>query len=176
MRSIKLSKATLAIFMGLFLILLVGAGCSSEKEVVKKAEPPATAGVMKGNQLIPFEVIDLAGKPFKVESKGKPMVINFWATWCPPCVEEMPELQKFSEKNPQVDLRLVSIQEDSETVADFLKEQNLKLKPILDSSGKIAQQYRISAIPTTLVVNAQGVIIYRKTGPVTASELEKVLK
>ena len=176
MRSINFNKVKLTIVMSLFLILLLGAGCSSEKEAVKKVEPPAIAGVMKGNQLIPFEVADLSGKPFKVESKGQPMVINFWATWCPPCVGEMPELQKFSEKNPQVDLRLVSIQEDSETVVDFLKEQKLKLKPILDSSGKVAQQYRISAIPTTLVVNAQGVIIYRKTGPVTASELEKVLK
>lgn len=163
--------------LSIVLVLLVVTGCSStKKEESPKIEPPAVAGVMKGNQLISFEVIDLAGKPFKVEPKGKPMVINFWATWCPPCVGEMPELQKFKEKNPAIDLHLVSIQEDSETVKEFLKEQNLKLNPILDSTGKIAQQYRINAIPTTLVVNTQGVIIYRKTGPVTASELEKVLK
>ena len=103
------------------------------------------------------------------------MVINFWATWCPPCVGEMPELQKFSERNQEVELYLVSIQESPTTIRNFLNREGLNLTPVIDTTGEAARFYRVSVVPTTIVVNAQGIIIYRKTGPVTADELERVL-
>ena len=135
----------------------------------------AAKGIMRGEELTTFNATTLEGKNFQLGHQGYPMVINFWATWCPPCVGEMPELQKFGERNQEVELYLVSIQESPTTIRNFLNHEGLNLTPVIDTTGEAARFYRVSAVPTTIVVNAQGIIIYRKTGPVTADELERVL-
>ena len=135
----------------------------------------AAKGIMRGEELTTFNATTLEGEIFQLGHQGYPMVINFWATWCPPCRIEMPELQKFGERNRDVELYLISIQESSTQIKEFLSQEGLSLNPVIDSTGEAARFYRIGAVPTTIVVNAQGIIIYRKTGPVTADELERVL-
>ena len=135
----------------------------------------AAKGVMKGSEFTTINVTNMQNEGFQLGHQGYPMVINFWATWCPPCRGEMPELQKFGERNPGVELYLVSLQESPETIRGFLKSNGLNLKPVIDPTGAAAELYRVTAIPTTIVVNEDGIIIYRKVGAVTAEELEKVL-
>lgn len=135
----------------------------------------AEKGIMRGDELTTFNATTLDGTAFQLGHQGYPMVINFWATWCPPCRSEMPELQKFGERNRDVELYLVSIQENSATIRNFLRQEGLNLNPVIDPTGEAARFYRVNAVPTTIVVNAQGIIIYRKVGLVTAAELERVL-
>ena len=136
----------------------------------------ADVGVTQGKKMTPFSVMSLDGKSFELGYQGYPMVINFWATWCPPCKTEMPELMLFTERNTGVEFYAVSIQEDPATIRDFIRQNGIRFTPVIDTTGAAAQKYRVSAIPTTIVVNRHGEIIYRKTGPVTATELENVLK
>jgi len=145
---------------------------------VKKG-PKAVAenGVIVGKRVAGFTLPDLEGKQITVGQSGKITVINFWATWCPPCREEMPELNQFARKYHQSLLfYAVNIQEPSSTVSEFLKQNNYTMPTLLDSDGTVAKHFRISAIPTTIVIDEEGLITYRKSGAMTMSELEEVLK
>lgn len=144
-----------------------------------KATKTVTAeiGVTPGKQLDGFTLTSLDGKPITVGSSGKVTVINFWATWCPPCREEMPELNKFAKKYQQsLVFYAVDIQEDSDKVAEFITKNNYTMTTLLDNDGTVAKKFRISAIPTTIVIDKDGLIKFRKSGPVTMSELEEVIK
>lgn len=144
-----------------------------------KATKTVTAeiGVTPGKQFDGFTLSSLDGKPITVGSSGKVTVINFWATWCPPCREEMPELNKFAKKYQQsLVFYAVDIQEDSDKVAEFITKNNYTMTTLLDNDGTVAKKFRISAIPTTIVIDKDGLIKFRKSGPVTMSELEEVIK
>lgn len=144
-----------------------------------KKEPTALAenGVTVGKRVAGFTLPDLEGKQITVGQSGKITVINFWATWCPPCREEMPELNQFARKYHQSLLfYAVNIQEPSSKVSEFLKQNNYTMPTLLDSDGTVAKHFRISAIPTTIVIDKDGLITYRKSGAMTMSELEEVLK
>ena len=142
-----------------------------------KQDAVAETGVTVGTKLTPFTLPDLEGKSIALGKPGKVTVINFWATWCPPCRAEMPELDRFYQKYRQtVDFYAVNVQEPPGQVAEFLAKNQYSLPVITDKDGAVARMYRINAIPTTIVVDAHGVIRYRKSGGVTMAELEGVMK
>lgn len=142
-----------------------------------KQDAVAETGVTVGKKLTPFTLPDLEGKSIALGKPGKVTVINFWATWCPPCRAEMPELDRFYQKYRQtVDFYAVNVQEPPGQVAEFLAKNQYSLPVITDKEGAVARMYRINAIPTTIVVDAHGVIRYRKAGGVTMAELEGVIK
>lgn len=140
------------------------------------SKPPVETGVTVGKTLPGFTLAALDGKQVKVASSGQFIVLNFWATWCPPCRQEMPELDKFAQKySGKVLFYAVNIQESAEKAAEFMTQNKYTMNVLLDKDGEVAKTFRINAIPTTLVVDKQGVIKYRKSGPVTLAELEGVL-
>ena len=141
-----------------------------------QAEKPAT-GVLIGNLLPKFQLAGLDGTATSVGVPGKITVLNFWATWCPPCRAEMPELNEFVRQyGSSVDFYAINIQESPEKVTAFLAQGNLIMPVLFDKDGTVAQTFRVSAIPTTLITDKTGVIRFRKAGAVTMSELEKIIK
>ena len=140
-------------------------------------ETRPSEGVLIGNALPGVQLTNLEGKAVKIGSPGKVTVINFWATWCPHCRAELPELENFARKyGSEVNFYAVNIQESRDVVAGYLKQNSLNMPVVLDLQGEIARMFRISAIPTTIVADKQGVIQFRKSGTVTSSELEGVIK
>jgi cytochrome c biogenesis protein CcmG/thiol:disulfide interchange protein DsbE len=138
------------------------------------AAQPAT-GVTQGKTLPIFTANSLDRQSVQVGIPGKPYVLNFWATWCQPCQIEFPELNQFANAHSEIQFYAIDMQESSDEIRSFLNSNGYTLPVLLDTDGKIADTFRINAIPTTIVVDSQGVILYRKTGCVTASELENVL-
>ncbi|CVK17852.1 TlpA family protein disulfide reductase [Sporomusa sphaeroides] len=139
-------------------------------------KPPAETGVTVGNALPEFTLPALDGRQVTVAPAGQILVLNFWATWCPPCRQEMPELDKFAEQySGKVEFHAVNIQEPGDKVAAFMAQNKYTMSVLSDTEGEVAKLFRINAIPTTLVVDKQGIIKYRKSGPVTLAELEGVL-
>ncbi|MCX7781414.1 MAG: TlpA family protein disulfide reductase [Negativicutes bacterium] len=133
-------------------------------------------GVLVDNRMPEFKLAALDGKQISVGAPGKITVVNFWATWCPPCRAEMPELNEFARKHAaKVNFYAVNIQEPADKVGDFMKQQNFTMPVLLDKEGEVARTFRVSAIPTTIITDKQGVIRYRKSGTVTLSELEGVI-
>ncbi len=92
------------------------------------------------------------------EYKGKAMVINFWGTWCKPCVKEMPALQAQSEKWKDKDVVVIGINagEDVMSVDNFVKQANISFPILLDPNKEAIQSYGISPLPTTLFVASNG--------------------
>jgi len=137
----------------------------------------AEIGVTPGKLFGGFTLASLEGKRITAGQSGKVTVINFWATWCPLCREEMPELNKFAKRYQQSLLfYAVNIQEGSDKVGEFINTNNYTITTLLDSDGTVARNFRISALPTTIVIDKDGLIKFRKSGSVTMSELEEIIK
>lgn len=108
----------------------------------------------------PFQLQNLEGKPVDLaRHAGKQIVIlDFWATWCGPCIAAMPEVKatadKFADKG--VVVYFVNLQEDAETIREFLKEQKLVVPVALDIEGAVAAEYGVSGIPQTVIIGKDG--------------------
>ena len=163
------------------LSLVLGCGSSDTGAAGQtvSAQQPAQEAVGKGltGETAPtFTLKNLAGEDVAVEAKGKPYVINFWATWCPPCQAEIPDIAAFYEAHREkVDFYAVNLQEEVQPVQSFLAARKAELPVLLDTKGAAATLYGVRAIPTTVVVNAEGKVVYRKTGGVTKEQLEDVI-
>jgi len=98
--------------------------------------------------------------------RGKPWIINFWATWCPPCVEEIPSMNAAYEiLQPQgVGMLAINAGEGAEAVAEFLQQVPIEFPNILGDNDTLAD-WSVRALPTTLVVNAEGRILFEALGP-----------
>jgi peroxiredoxin len=100
--------------------------------------------------------------------KGKVVLVNVWATWCPPCVDEMPSMEKLYRKfkGEKFEILAVSIDETGlKTVAPFMKKTRLTFPALIDSQGAIKSVYRITAIPESFIVDKQGLLIKKIVGP-----------
>lgn len=149
----------------------------SQQQTVQQTLPGVDIGVTVGKQSPNITLAAIDGKQITVGKSGKLTIINFWATWCPPCREEMPELDNFSRLHGQtLEFYAINIQESGDKVTEFLKQNKFAMPVLLDNDGSIAKIFRINAIPTTLVMDKNGIIKYRKSGGVTQSELEGIIK
>jgi len=97
---------------------------------------------------------------------GQPGLINFWATWCPPCRAEMPYLQQVYEEWSDKGLVMlaIDIQESASTVRQFMESNDLSLPILLDSQADVAQKYNITNIPTTFFIDKDGIIQQKVVG------------
>ncbi len=106
---------------------------------------------------------DMGGRKVSLSSlKGKVVLLNFWATWCPPCREEMPTLESlYQTLKGRSDFILLAVDssEKKEVVADFLKKNPYHFPVLLDVDGSVSSEYSVSAIPTTYLIDTQGKII-----------------
>lgn len=98
--------------------------------------------------------------------KGKPWVINFWATWCPPCIEEIPSMNAAYEVlEPQgIGMLAINAGEGTEAVQEFLDKITIDFPNVLGDANTLPN-WSVKALPTTIVVNAEGKVIYEALGP-----------
>ncbi len=114
-----------------------------------------------------FNLVDMNGvKHSLAEYKGKPIIINFWATWCPPCRRELPSMNKgWSKiKNSGINMLAINVGEDEDTIFNFMADYPIDFKVLLDLSGDIINKWPVNGLPTTFVVDKNGYIIYRAIG------------
>lgn len=135
------------------------------------------AGLRVNDPAPDFELENLAGERVRLSGRqGKPVIINFWATWCAPCVLEMPNIRRFYEKYPgQFDVLAVNADEPRLDVERFAKDMGLTFDVLLDPGGKIQQLYQIRGYPTSFFVDAQGVIRAQHIGLMTEDNLADYL-
>ena len=114
-----------------------------------------------------FSLKDPAGKEVSIKDlRGKVVFLNFWATWCPPCVEEMPAMEKLHQELQKEGLVILAInfQERPERVKEFLTKHNLTFTALLDRDGKVAELYQAWALPVSVIINNRGEIVARAMG------------
>ena len=113
-----------------------------------------------------FTLADQDGKRIDfVDYKGKVVFINFWATWCPPCVAEMPDINSlYKEMNSEhIEFVLISLDEEFEKAKQFVERKNFNF-PIYQLASSLPSVYESSAIPTTYVLSPEGQIVVSKSG------------
>lgn len=105
--------------------------------------------------------------------RGKPVVLNFWATWCGPCRAEMPELVALHNGDSNLVVLEVNTQETLETIRPFAEEFGMAMPVLVDESGDLRKLYGVRAMPTTLFIDAEGVIRTRWAGLLTGDQLSQ---
>lgn len=114
-----------------------------------------------------FSLEDMDGQLHRLsELRGRVVIINFWATWCPPCREEMPSMQRAWQAlhDKGVVLLAVNVGEDMESVFRFSGSMDIGFPLLLDSDSKVADAWPVKGLPSTFVVDRQGRIVYRAIG------------
>lgn len=173
-RSLKLAVLGLAVLAG---------GCDRQSD--QKAQPQATRsaaptgpqaggpipkGVIdrtnKGARMPDFTLDDPAGAKLRLaELAGKPVLINLWATWCAPCIKELPQLDKLAASGA---VRVITVSQDSadpHKVAEFLKNRGVTRLPAwLDPKNDLSFHYGTGTLPTTIYYDAQGREVWRYIG------------
>ena len=130
-------------------------------------------------QLAPeFSTDSVGGGPLRLaDYRNQVVLLNFWATWCVPCRAEMPEIestyQSYRERGFQV--LAVNVQESETQIKPFLNELNLTFPALLDRDASIARLYRARALPSSFLIDRQGVVQYVRVGPLTRDGLSAEL-
>ena len=136
---------------------------------------------------IPFALKDQYGKTHTLfDYKGKIIFLNFWATWCPPCRAEMPDIQKLYERSPQEGVNAVIVlgvaapklgsENDEAGIKAFMDKNGYTYPVLMDIGGKLFEAYGIRAIPTTYLIDRNGDIIGRVQGALSADNLERIVQ
>jgi thiol-disulfide isomerase/thioredoxin len=111
------------------------------------------------------------------ELKGKPVVINFWASWCPPCTDELPYFQRVEELyGDKVRVITVDWAEDPQTALGYLRDKHLDLPLVSDRQSKIYAAYSLSEVPDTVVLDAAGNVSYVSVGGLSWQELTQAVE
>lgn len=114
-----------------------------------------------------FELAGPGGEIYRLaDFKGKPLIVNFWATWCPPCRAEMPAMQRAWEQVEAEGVGMIAINvgEDAETVQAFLEQVPVSFPLPLDTDSTVAQRWPMRGLPTTFVVSPEGRLVYKAIG------------
>lgn len=123
-----------------------------------------------------FELMDMEGNTVKLSDfLGKKVMINFWATWCKFCVDEMPDLMKLQEAHKDdLVILYVNVGETKEKVQEFIDEKNLSGIILLDEKREVSSKYGVDAYPTTFAVNEKGEMITYWRGMMEYSIMEQM--
>ena len=148
----------------------------------KKTDTPQTAtetsaakeGLSIGAAAPDFQLKTLAGDTVKLSDlRGKKVMLNFWATWCPPCKAEMPEMERFS-KQIGDDTVILAVNIDPQLdVQGFVKENKITFPILLDAEDKVNEAYQVLSIPTTYFINSKGIIQNKYTGSMKIDIMKK---
>lgn len=139
----------------------------------------APIGLNVGNRAPDFEVTTIAGETLSLSDlEGQIVLVNFWGTWCGPCIREMPDLQEVYEENADSGFTVLALATRGDTEADvieFRDEYSLTFPLIVDEGDVVNDEYGIVNRPSTFIIDQNGVIVFRHFGPVVASQITEIV-
>jgi thiol-disulfide isomerase/thioredoxin len=123
-----------------------------------------------------FSLTDTAGKTHRLaDARGHYVVLNFWATWCVPCIQEIPEIAEFQRAHPEVEVIGVAQDvQDATKVKQFAKKVHHTYPLVLSDDAVDRQLGAVRALPTTRIYDAQGKLVYDQAARVTRRKLEEL--
>jgi cytochrome c biogenesis protein CcmG/thiol:disulfide interchange protein DsbE len=131
--------------------------------------PTGNKVITSGDRAPEFRLKTIEGGSVSLaDLRGKVVMVHFWATWCPPCVEEIPTLDKLYRALGGKEFLLFAVSEDeggAGAVASFMQQNKLNLPVLLDTGGDVARLYGTYKLPETYIIDRQGVVRYKAIGP-----------
>lgn len=161
--------------LSMFLVLFIVSSCNNP-EARKESKKETETEKPSRKAAIDFTLIDLDGTERTLsQQKGNVVLVDFWATWCPPCVEEIPHLKDFYEKYQDQGLILwgVSLDNKKEKIIEFVQKHDINYT-ILIGNQTVANQYNVQGIPTTILYDKENRIARKHVG--FASGMEEQLE
>ena len=144
--------------VGLFLLFLLA-----------KEGPRGIKIIHEGDRAPEFRLQALDGRTVSlVDLRGKVVMVHFWATWCPPCVEEMPMLEQLYRSLGSTDFRILAVSVDeggASAVAEFMQRNKLSIPALLDPGKSVAGLYGTFKFPETYIVDGRGIVKFKAIGP-----------
>ncbi len=159
------------VFLIACFVLLTGMGANAPAGAEKTKAPD-------------FSLKDLSGRNFSLSSlKGKVVILNFWATWCPSCVSEMPSLNKLYNEMKSRGVEVVAVSSDRSVgeVNDYLNKKGFGFQIIMDDARSVSRLYKVFSLPTTFLIDRNGFIAEKFFGaydwadPEVRKKIEKLL-
>jgi peroxiredoxin len=151
-------KRTLTTLLLLMLVTASSLGLAARTAITHIKEKPEAPG---------FILKDMDGNKYSQDSfAGMPVIINFWATWCPPCRAELPAMNRAwaKVKDKGVAMIAVNVGEDEDTIFSFQADYPIDFTILLDQDGKTIKRWPVRGLPTTFVLDPQGRLVYRAVG------------
>jgi peroxiredoxin len=136
--------------------------------VVALAGCKGASGPGRGDLAPDFFLPALDGRVQKLSNyRGRPVLVNLWATWCPPCIEEMPLLNEIARRYEERGLAVIGIAADENraSVESFVQEHPLRFEVLLDPQGAVGTEYAITGYPETFLIDREGRIVAKLIGP-----------
>lgn len=131
---------------------------------------------IKGDEAPPFTLQTMNEDTLNLaDYKGQRVMLNFWATWCGPCREELPHMQQVFSEQPNaavIALNMTDQDYGKERIEAFIEQYALTFPIPLDEAGEVAEQYGVITIPTTFFIDEEGRITDKVSGPLTATQIE----
>ncbi len=157
-----------AVKKGIVLVIFVAAVGLLLLLLVAKEGPRAKKIIEEGDHAPEFRLSALDGKQMGLSDyRGKVVMVHFWATWCPPCVEELPTLERIYRSFAGRDFELLAVSVDEggvETVTSFMQRNKLTLPVLLNPGGSVAKSYGTFKFPETYLLDRSGVVRYKMIG------------
>ncbi|MBP7320086.1 MAG: TlpA family protein disulfide reductase [Lachnospiraceae bacterium] len=185
-------KLKLTLIIGGIGLLLIGSSLLYHKltanpEIAQKTESPTNqqGSDDEDSETVPymnFTVYDKDKQPVTLSSfVGKPIILNFWASWCGPCQSEMPDFEEIYNKyNGQIEFLMINLtdggRETLDTASDYIKKQQFHFPVYYDLDMTASSTYFVSSIPQTFFINADGQIVSYAKGAMTKSAMEDQIK
>lgn len=136
----------------------------------------STTGIQPGKIAPNFRLqLDSDQGLYLADLVGRPILINFWATWCGPCRQEMPEIVHHANTNQELVVIAVNVQESVETIAVFATDFDMNLLVVRDTDAEIRDLYQVRGMPTTVFIDRTGQVSTYREGVMTAEMLEELL-
>ncbi len=179
-------------YVAMMLIFIAGVGCVFLSRTDSQAgntptagssiaPPPAQSAPRAGFLSPEFSLYTLEGRQISLQGyRGDhAVIINFWATWCPPCRAEMPALESAHQEYAEQGIVILGVDqmESAEKVRDFIAEKEITFPVLLDKEGAVGHDYRVSGLPTTVFVRFDGTILDVVVGgPMSKAFIESKIK
>ncbi|MGH7844132.1 MAG: TlpA family protein disulfide reductase [Candidatus Binatia bacterium] len=179
----SLASARRLIWLPLVSGLFLGATSAVPQPVAHDAEDTQTVGrnvaPKTGEAAIEFDLKTLDGQSVRLDTfRGKPLMINFFATWCDPCREEMPLINTLASKAARNGYSVlgIAVQDSRSAVTEFAREAGLVFPLALDLNSKVQRAYRIFGPPATFFIDGEGVLRDTVLGPLTPERAREALE
>lgn len=158
-------------------VLVLGILTFVALQLKKSSVGPAAPELPTVGRPVPdFAFPDLSGRTVRLSAqRGKVVLVNIWATWCPPCVQEMPSMEKFYRSFSRDDLEILAVSVDAlglQAVAPFMRDNGLTFPALIDDQGTMKTLYGTTGIPESFILDRQGRLVKKIIGPVDWADPE----
>lgn len=187
-------KRYLLVVISILAITLTFSGCSNKSEDEPVAEnvevktetddsEGITNGIFTGDRMYDFTLKDIKGNKVSLSDfSGKVVFVNFWASWCPPCKSEMPHMQRVYKELQGDDFDMLTVnltkaeRNGKEGAHKFIEEKGYTFPVVFDEEGEVSDKFSITGIPTTYIINKEGIIISVIKAPLDEESIKREIE